>query len=144
MGGVEPEHDVATSVSSIGEVHTLASEAHVSLRSASTFEVVAGARILWTLSLQHVRLPFETNCSLHPETGNRRNLLFVQDENFYLPGPKQASKVTRLRSIYRQVLVYFDYNVTSLIPKLSSRTEIFTSASEHGSTWTFNLQEESI
>jgi hypothetical protein len=36
MGGVEPEHDVATSVSSIGEVHTLASEAHVSLRSAST------------------------------------------------------------------------------------------------------------
>jgi len=27
MGGVEPEHDVATSVSSIGEVHTLASEA---------------------------------------------------------------------------------------------------------------------
>jgi len=28
--------------------------------------------------------------------------------------------------------------------KLSSHTEIFTSASEHGSTWTFILQDESI
>lgn len=50
MGGVEPEHDVATSVSSIGEVHTLASEAHVSLRSAST-----GTELEFLAVLQHAR-----------------------------------------------------------------------------------------